>query len=311
METQSRARRVRSAEPRRRGFLRGALALLVSASGSTAGERTAPARRIVTLDGSLLETVCLLGGASRMVGADNRDRFPRSMESLPRVGDPHAISIEGVLSLAPDVVLRTAGRGPDDRIRRLEEAGIRVVTVPAEYTLDNVVRKIETVAAVLGQQALGAIYVSRVRANQDRLASAVARAASGPIVLFALDVDASSVLAAGTGTPAEAMIRLAGAQPVPAGLAGFNRISTEAFIGANADFILMGDHTVRRLGGRAGVFAMPPFRLAMLRADRLIELESVSLLGFGPRATHALAALIRAVHPDLSLPTLEPIEIPA
>jgi len=123
-------------------------ALMLQPSVKAARPAPQQARRIVTLDASLLETVCLLGGAGRMVGADNRDRSPRAMEALPRIGDPRAISVEGVLSLAPDLILRTTGRGPDDRIRMLEQTGIRVITLPADYTLKNLILKVRTVAEV-------------------------------------------------------------------------------------------------------------------------------------------------------------------
>lgn len=268
------------------------------------------ARRIVTLDASLLETVCLLGGADRMVGADNRDRYPRAMEALPRIGDPRAISVEGVLSLAPDLVLRTTGRGPDDRIRALEAAGVRVMTLPADYTLDNVILKVRTVAEVLGENARGERIVAKLSANRARLRRSVDRLTERPRVLFALDIDRGELLVAGTGTPAAAMIGLAGGIAVPTSISGFRRIASEAFIGENPAFVLMGDHTVRRIGGVTAVLALPPMRAAGIPPQRLIEIESVSLLGFGPRATHALAELIRALHPSVVLPSLEPIEFP-
>lgn len=287
------------------------LSALATTMGAQARVHAAPTvRRIVTLDGSLLETVCLLGGAARMVGADVRDRFPRSMEKLPSVGDPHAISVEGVLSLSPDVVLRTSGRGPDDRIRTIEAAGIRVVTLPADYTLDNVLLKVDTIARLLGEQELGARYAERISSNRARLQRASSSRQRTPSVAFVLDVDARSLLVAGHGTPAEAMILLAGGDLVPDGLNKFARIATEAFIGSRPEYVLMGDHTVRRLGGPAAVVKLPPFAMAGLRREQLITIESVSLLGFGPRATHALAQLMAAIHPRLAMPPLDPIEIP-
>lgn len=286
----------------------GALALGVLPGVVSANAR--PRWRIVTLDGSLLETVCLLGGGDDLVGADNRDRYPRSMEALPRIGDPHAVSVEGILSLAPDVVLRTTGRGPDDRMRQLEAAGVEVVTLPADYTLENVIHKVRVIAELLDRQATGARYIEKLETNIARLERVRAGLTDMPTVTFVLDIDRGSLLAAGEGTPAAAMIRLAEGRPVPEGFSGFRRISTEVLMQQRPDYVLMGDHTVRRLGGRAAVLATAPFRMAGIEDTQLIDIEVVSLLGFSPRATHALAELMAALHPQLERPALEPIEIP-
>src|SRR5690606_35752086 len=61
--------------------------------------------KIVSLNGTLSEIVVGLGMEGNIVGVDVTSTYPESLKSKPTLGHNRGISAEGVLSLAPDVVL--------------------------------------------------------------------------------------------------------------------------------------------------------------------------------------------------------------
>jgi iron complex transport system substrate-binding protein len=105
-------------------------------------------------------------------------------------------------------------------------------------------------------------------------------------------------MASGNGTAASAMLGLAGATTAIQSYEGYRAISAEAALLAAPDWLVAPSHSVEARGGPAAFLAQP--QLALLpaaRAGRLAWMDSLYLLGFGPRTAHAardLAALLHA-----------------
>ena len=71
------------------------------------------------------------------------------------MGYQRALSVEGVLSLRPSLVLATAEAGPPAALRQLQAAGTPVLTVPAPYTVEGAQTKIRLIAQALKLTAQG------------------------------------------------------------------------------------------------------------------------------------------------------------
>jgi vitamin B12 transport system substrate-binding protein len=113
--------------PRQRLFLTGAFALALAAAGPAASA----AERIVSLNPSLTEMLVALGARERIVGIDDRSaQQDARLAHLPRVGGLFNPSLEGVVALAPDVVV-VFPRAPPRYRRELRLArGIAVRELP-------------------------------------------------------------------------------------------------------------------------------------------------------------------------------------
>lgn len=120
-----------------------------------------------------------------------------------------------------------------------------------------------------------------------------------PRVLFVLDHGGGSPQAAGGGTSPDAMIRLAGGANAVTAFEGFRPLSAEA--AAAPDIILLARQSLARLGAE-GVAKLPGVALTPAgRARRVIALESLYLLGFGPRVGQAAAELAAQLHPPATV----------
>ncbi|MFJ0631528.1 ABC transporter substrate-binding protein, partial [Bordetella bronchiseptica] len=108
------------------------LAWLLAMACAGAAAQGAPARRVVTLGGTVTEIVYALGQGGRLVGDDLSSLYPQAATQLPRIGYYRAVPVEGVLALEPDLVLASEQAGPPDAIERLKAvaaetaAGMRV-----------------------------------------------------------------------------------------------------------------------------------------------------------------------------------------
>jgi iron complex transport system substrate-binding protein len=118
-----------------------------------------------------------------------------------------------------------------------------------------------------------------------------------PRVLFVLSHAMNQVRIAGRDTAADAMIRYAGATNALGEVAGFKPLTPEAAIAAAPDLILGTEQGLAAAGGIDGLLAAPGLAATPAgRARRVVALEAMFLLGFGPRLPQAVVQLAEALH---------------
>lgn len=283
---------------RRRAMLLLALAGLLAGGG---GLRAAPPERAVILGGDLAEIAFALGAGGRVVGTDTTATHPPEAAALPKTGYLRRISAEGVLSLSPDLVLAAPAAGPETALAQLRAAGVPVETGPSADGWAGVLPKIAFMGAALGREAEAQALASSVAQRMAAVRAVVAGAASQPATLFLISVGRGAPMAAGTGTAAHEMLVLAGARNVGEGFEGYKPLSTEAAIGLAPEVLLLPAHAVEAAGGLEAAIDLAGLRdTPAVRDGRVIVMDAMLLLGFGPRTPDAVAELAGALHPDLA-----------
>lgn len=177
-----------------------------------------------------------------------------------------------------------------------------MIVVPDEPTITGIALKVEQVAEALGLAGEGQALVEGIERDMAALAADVATTAERPGVMFLLGLGRGAPLAAGEGTAADAIIALAGGRNVLSGFEGYKPLSVEAAAAAAPEIILMMSQTVEEAGGAGAVLALDQLRLTPAARDgRLVAMDGLLLLGFGPRTPDAARALFVALHPDREL----------
>lgn len=266
------------------------LAVCVWIAPAGAGE----AARVVVAGGALTEIVYALGLSDRLAGVDTTSLFPAETSALPRIGYLRSLGTEGILSLRPDLLLATPEAGPPAVLDQVRAAKVRVEAVAAPNTPEGVAEKIEAVAGALAVPERGRTFAGRYRADWEAARAEVAGYRDRPRVLFVLAHTGGSPLVAGRNTAADAMIALAGGVSAGAGFEGYKPMTAEAVMAANPEVLLITTQGVDTLGGLAALWDTPALRLTPAgRARRAVAMDSLYLLGFGPRLPQAVRELAR------------------
>lgn len=262
--------------------------------------------RIVSIGGSITEILYGLGADKQIVAVDTTSLYPATaLKTFPNVGYLRALSAEGILSMRPTLVIAEAAAGPPPVLRQLRAAGTRVVVLRDDPSAEGVVYKIKVVSTLIGETSKGDAMARAYRSDMDRLAAAIAKAKTRPRVLFLLSVGRGAPLVAGQHTSADAIIRLAGGVNAIQGFDRYKPLSPEAAVAARPDVILTVTRTVAALGGADRIAARREIAPTPAgRAKRVVAMNGLYLLGFGPRTPRAVRDLARALHPDLALPKL-------
>jgi len=256
--------------------------------------------RIVAVGGTVTEIVYALGAGARLVGVDTSSTYPEAATRLPQVGYQRALSVEGVLSLRPSLVLATAEAGPPAALRQLQAAGTPVLTVPAPYTVEGAQTKIRLIAQALKLTAQGEQLVQALTQDIAMTNSLLQSARAQPKVLFLYARGQGALQVSGRGTAAEAMVTLAGGVSAVTGYEGYKPLTPEAAIAAAPDVLLMPARGLDSVGGIDELLKAPGVALTPAGQERrIVAMDDLYLLGFGPRLGQAVRDLAVFLHPEL------------
>ncbi|MFB7227248.1 hemin ABC transporter substrate-binding protein [Streptomyces fimicarius] len=258
--------------------------------------------RIVPLTGSLSEIVFTLGFGKQVVARDITATFEQA-ENLPVVTRAHDVSAESVLSLKPTIVLADTTTGPSEAIDQIRDAGIPLLVVEPAKGLDDVGRRIDTVAEALGVPSAGTELKERTEKRIADVQKSIPDHADGkkPRVAFLyLRGSASVYLLGGAESGASSLLEAAGA--VDAGKeSGLNKdftaITSEALAKAAPDAILLMTKGFESVGGMDGLVKIPGIAETPAGMDRrVVTVDDGVLLNYGPRTDRVLTEIVEQLY---------------
>lgn len=258
-------------------------------SGCTAQPTTNTANnpnemRVVSVGGAVTETVFALGQEAKLVGTDTSSLFPESATRLPQVGYQRTLSAEGVLSLKPTLVLAMADTGPPTAIEQIESAGVKIVRVNGENTVEGAKTKIREIAEALNVESKGEELIKKLDADLSAARTCAESLTTKPKVLFIYARGAGAANVSGTKTSADAMINLAGGQNAVTEFENFKPLTPESLVAAQPDFILLPTRGLDSIGGIEGLLKLPGINETPAGKNRkIITVDDLVLLGFSPR----------------------------
>jgi iron complex transport system substrate-binding protein len=207
---------------------------LVDASGRSLA-LAAPARRVVSLVPSASEMIHALGRADLLVGRTDYDTASWAA-SIPSVGGGLEPSLEAVVALDPDLVIRFSGEQDTRTPARLDQLGIPHLAVRPDG-VEDIYRTVALVGRSIGEPGRADSLTATIRAGLDEAAASV-RAL--PRVRFAFVLDGTPPWVAGPGTYIDEVLSLMGGENAFADLGAlYAPVSPEQFRQRSIDVVLL------------------------------------------------------------------------
>ncbi len=275
----------------------------------------------VDVSGTIAATVFALGLGDRVVGRDASTSFAGT-ERLPVVTQGgHTLNAEAILELAPTVMLTDTSIGPKEVRQQLRDAGVAVIVVSPERSIDTVEALVAEVAAALGVAERGSALATRIAGELDAVLTEIAAVvpetpAERVRVLFLYVRGAANIYYIfGRGTGTDSLIEAAGGFDVAAeiGWEGMKPMTAEALAAARPDVLLMMEDGLASVGGVDGLIARIP-AIGLTPAGerrRVVTMADSEILSFGPRTPDIVRALARAIHALEETPAAESTAVDA
>jgi iron complex transport system substrate-binding protein len=262
----------------------------------------ADASRILSIGGDVTEILYALGAADRIVAVDTTSQFPpQALKEKRSVGYMRALSSEGCLSVGASLIFASERAGPPEVVKVLKATAIPYVAIPDQHSADGILAKVRLIAKAIGAEQQGEKVAEKVATDFADLAEQGARIKTRLRALFVLGVQNGRVNVGGNDTSADAILKLAGADNVAAAVNGFRPLPDEAIVEMAPDVII----AMRRSSGTdahdlSQLFALKGVQSTPAGANkRIVMMDGLYLLGFGPRAPAAARDLMRTLYPDL------------
>jgi iron complex transport system substrate-binding protein len=273
-----------------------AVAFALPARAAEGTEVFADPSKIAAIGGSITEIVFALGEQDRLVARDSTSRYPEAALKLPDVGYMRQLSPEGVLSVNPSGILALHGSGPKETVDVLKKTSIPFIEVPERYDHEGILEKIRIVGKALGADAKAAALAAEIDVKLKAAEKQTASIKDRKRVLFVLSMRGGKILASGSNTAADGIIRLSGGVNAVDGYSGYKQLSDEAVITARPDVILMMNNAGPGVSDDE-LFANPSIRSTPAGAARkVVRMDGGYLLGFGPRTADVIRDLAASLY---------------
>lgn len=252
-------------------------------------------QRVISIDSSITEIIYALGKQDLLVGVDTTSRYPAATSDIAKVGYMRQLSAEGILSLNPTLILASEGAGPKEVLEKLKLAGLKVEIIASDPSIEGVFKKVKTVASLLDAQVKGNALVNNLNINIQGLQQGLAKHQwqTPPKVMFLLAAGGHGVMLSGKDTQADAMIRLMGGTNVVDQFSSFKPLTPEGALQTLPDIIVIADT-------RGGTNVLDQFELLKhtpaAKNNRIVQADSMLLLGFGPRIDKAMSTMAPAFY---------------
>lgn len=260
------------------------------------------ASKILSIGGDITEILYALGQQTRIVAVDTTSQFPPdALKQKRSVGYMRALSTEGVLSVGASLIIASERAGPPEVVKALKQTTASYVEVQDGLSPEGVISKVRFVAGVVGSATRGEQLAARIENEFKALAQHRAAIKNKIRVLFVLNVQNGRATVGGAGTSADAILELAGAENAAGAIDGFKPVVDEALVELQPDAIVTmrrssGEHDTAQLMSMNGMQVTPA-----ARSGRIIDMDGLYLLGFGPRTASAALDLMRLLYPELGL----------
>lgn len=245
-------------------------------------------QRVVAIGGDVTEIAFALGASDQLVARDSTSLHPEAATKLPDVGYMRQLNAEGILAMRPTLVLASAQAKPSLALEQVASSHIKVVTIPANNSLEGIDEKIGAVAQALGKTTQG-------EALRQQVHSKLASIPEKPLpvkVLFIMSHGGMTAMAAGQETAADAAIHAAGLQNAMQGFKRYQPMSQEGVIASQPQLVLITTDGVKTLGGEDNVWKLPGLAQTPAgKGHQLLIVDDMALLGFGLQTPDAILAL--------------------
>ncbi|MFT3732539.1 MAG: ABC transporter substrate-binding protein [Hyphomicrobium sp.] len=256
--------------------------------------------RILSIGGDITEILYDLGQQDKVVAVDTTSLYPPSaLKEKKSIGYMRALSAEGALSVNPTLIIASDGAGPPEVVQALKSSGVRYVDIDDKPTAEGVPDKIRHIGNIVGADDAAKTLAAKIEAEFATLESDRKQIKTRKKVLFILGIQGGRATVAGTGTSADSVLQLAGADNAAAGVAGYKPVSDEQLAEFAPEAVVLmrrgesDPHKVKEALKLPGLSQSPA-----AKTNSVIEMDGLYLLGFGPRAPSAARDLMNAIYAE-------------
>lgn len=244
-------------------------------------QTTVDSTRVISAGAAITEIINALGAKQQLIAVDITSKTLVA-DNVPKVGYHRQLSAESLIALAPTRIIGSEEMGPPKTLTLLKQSGIEVDIVNGGETVNDLLHRIDQVAALTHHQQQAQKLKQQIMANVDRINQHNAQRVQRKKVLFLMIHDGRPINVAGSNSTANSIITLAGAiNPAASMVKNYKPVSTEAILQMQPDIILLSNRTTASIKDMAQLIKKLPVLAATPAAknNAIAVVDGTALIG--------------------------------
>ena len=254
--------------------------------------------RVVVAGGSLTEIIYELGYFRNLVAVDITSKYPLEAKNLPSIGYVRSISVEGILSMNPSIVIGEHDMGPVSVVDKIRSLGIDIRVIPEIQTVYGIKQKILCIESIFKDHMSNEnVYLNQLEEEIKELELERINSLENPKnILLILSILGSSPIIAGQNTSGNSFIKLMNFDNAINSFYGWKPVGIEHLIKINPDVIILTKRGSSNYKNINELKNSPIFRHTdAAKKNRIYAFDGMSMLGFSPRTIDLAKKSIRRI----------------
>ena len=272
--------------------------LLISFKVYAKCEKALDSEKIVGAGGSITETIFFLGLEKNLVARDLTSNFPDQASSLPSIGYLRNLSVEGLLSLSPTLILSEPDIGPEKVVEQIKKTSVEMRILADDYSSSGIIDKVNCIGKILGAEKP---YIQKKTSPLKQLKEkleADARSNSSPKkIMIILMFRGTSPIVAGANTSGDAFIRMTKNINIFSNIDGWKPVGIEGILSMDPDYIIVTKRAFSPFKNLESFLVQSGLQSTSAgKYGRVLVEDGMAMLGFGPRTLETGLKVIELVN---------------
>ena len=249
---------------------------------------------IVVAGGSITEIIYFLNLQNKLVGVDVTSNYPLNAKKLPSIGYIRNLSIEGLLSLKPNLILAEESIGPPIIVKQLNKTSVEFRIIKNNYTIDGINEKFLCISKILDIEIKNNIDYKKFVNNVKKLKSFVKNNnKEKKDILLILMMKGTSPIIAGKNTSGHGFIKMIGQNNSMDKVSGWKPVSSEQILIANPNYIIVTKRALKDFTSIEKFLKLPGISSTKAAKNKNVFIkDGMSLLGYGPRTINVAKEIL-------------------
>ena len=246
--------------------------------------------KVVSVAPNITEILFDIDAEDKLVARTDYCDYPEEVKNIESIGTLMTPDIEKIISLEPDLVIASTHFN-EENSKKLEDAGINVITLYEENNVNGVYTMIETLGTALNKVNKANEEVEKMKSTINEVKSAVSGLES-PTVYYVVSYGESGDFSAPENTFTGGLIELAGGKDIVPASDNWS-YSLEALLEADPQIIIV------RNGEKDKFMATEGYKeLTAVKEGRVYEIDNNLIDRQGYRNAEGVLTLAKIFHSE-------------
>ncbi|WP_294395103.1 ABC transporter substrate-binding protein [uncultured Clostridium sp.] len=247
-------------------------------------------QKVISIAPNITEMIFDIKAEDKLVGRTDYCDYPEDAEKIESIGTMRSPDVEKIISLEPDLVIASTHFN-EENAKKLQEAGIKVISLYEENDVTGVYTMLETLGTALNKNEQAKESIDDMKKTINEVTSSV-NGLQEPTVYYVVGYGESGDFSAPENTFVGGLIKLAGGKDIVPASDSWT-FSLEALLEADPDIIVL------RNGEKEQFMTAEGYKeLTAVKEGRVYEIDNNLIDRQGYRNAEGVLKLAEIFHPE-------------